>query len=502
MVAFWASLVVLLASPLRDSPGVWPNSGELLTPARKGPAMSTQIIQGDARQTGLPDAFFHCVATSPPYFGLREYGDDDREIGDEPTPDEYIDEMCKVGREVWRVLRDDGTWWLNLGDSFASTTKGGGSSSHDVKCGVPSKNLLMIPQRVAIALQADGWIIRAQIPWVKATCMPESIRDRPTVAHEYVFLLAKSQRYFWDADAVRMPIAASSVAAFGENAAVLRNPNRRKWQTFPGETRRDEAPEHNGTGRCGHTSNGRNLRTSDFFHAGLDEYAAHLAHVRENGGLLLSPDGDPLALMVNPVPNKLAHFAMWPPRLVAPMIKASTSEKGCCPKCGAQWQRIVEKSGGPPNQRFANGLAGLDTHKTAHTSGTVAGGALAALYREHGYPTRKTLGFSPSCECLPPLEALPGYEPANPPPQSVIDAYAASKGLSPIPCRVLDPFAGSGTTMQVCEALGRDSWGVELMTKNIPIIGERLKEKLDPESMRPISKHRVADASPAQRSLF
>jgi DNA modification methylase len=422
--------------------------------------MTTTIIQGDARQTGLPDAFFHCVATSPPYFGLREYGDDDREIGDEPTPDEYIDEMCKVGREVWRVLRDDGTWWLNLGDSFASATKGGGSSSHDVKCGVPSKNLLMIPQRVAIALQADGWIIRAQIPWVKATCMPESIRDRPTVAHEYVFLLAKSQRYFWDADAVRMP----HVRLWGSNngGTMAQNDDvsiaaARAGTLHQGRAHKGEYPLPN--------PNGRNLRTSDFFHAGLDEYAAHLAHVRENGGLLLSPDGDPLAFMVNPVPNKLAHFAMWPPRLVAPMIKASTSEKGCCPKCGAQLVRTKEtvkswRDDAETNpQRYADGCGNPRIRATN-------GGMSRSTYRD--------IGFASSCEC---------------------------NAGDPVPCRVLDPFAGSGTTMQVCEAIGCDSWGVELMTKNIPIIGERLKEKLDPESMRPIARATPAPST-TQLSLL
>lgn len=283
--------------------------------------MPTNIIQGDARQTGLPDAFFHCVATSPPYFGLREYGDDEREIGDEETPEEYIECMREVGREVWRVLRDDGVFWLNLGDSFG-----------------PSKNLLMIPQRVALALQSDGWIVRAQILWVKANCMPESVRDRPTIAHEYVFLLAKSPRYFWDADAVRMPNAE------GTHCGATPENNVQQFGNAAGRNGACTGNGHKG-GNLGlniQNPNGRNLRTSDFFHAGLDEYERHLAHVRENGGLMLSPDGDPLAFLVNPVGNKLAHFAMWPPRLVAPMIKASTSEKGCCPKCGAQWVRTTK----------------------------------------------------------------------------------------------------------------------------------------------------------------
>jgi hypothetical protein len=423
--------------------------------------MTTHIIQGDARQTGLPNAHFHCVATSPPYFGLREYGDDEREIGDEKTPDEYIDEMRKVGREVCRVLRDDGTWWLNLGDSFAGSGTSGNrgtsslngtldhqkNTSHQkpktTRADVPSKNLLMIPQRVALALQADGWIVRAQIPWVKASCMPESVRDRPTVAHEYVFLLVKSQRYFWDADAVRMP---STEVGTSQRFSTKRASG---YGVKPSGNETDPSK--------GERSSTRNLRTSDFFHAGLDEYERHLARVRENGGLLLSPEGDPLAFMVNPVGNKLAHFAMWPPRLVAPMIKASTSEKGCCPKCGAQCARIVDREPGFVARRETND----------GVRGNRYGSAKNAQYRGIGITRATTLGFSPSCEC---------------------------NAGDPIPCRVLDPFAGSGTTMQVCEALGRDSWGVELMAKNIPIIGERLKEKLDPELMKPIKTERAKRA--------
>jgi hypothetical protein len=368
--------------------------------------------------------------------------------------------MRKVGREVWRVLRDDGTWWLNLGDCFSSGNSG--QTVRDSNGGMPttpgqsftqkatrancgrkpmavSKNLIMIPQRVALALQADGWIVRAQIPWVKASCMPESVRDRPTVAHEYVFLLAKSQRYFWDVDAVRMPLQGDGRArgkhsryADGADAAIAA-----------------QAPRFKNLQNIQDNPSGRNLRTSDFFNAGLDEYERHLAHVRENGGLLLSPDGDPLAFMVNPVPSKLAHFAMWPPRLVAPMIKASTSEKGCCLKCGAQWQRVVEKERRPTRPGH--------TLKTNSNRG------------DKGNPFKPeciatTLGFSPSCDC---------------------------NAGEPIPCRVLDPFCGSGTTMQVAEALGRDSWGVELMKKNIPIIGERMKTKLDPETMKPAKPQRV-----------
>lgn len=432
--------------------------------------MTHHVINADARATGLPDAFFHCVATSPPYFGLREYGDDDREIGDEKTPAEYVAEMVKVGREVRRVMRDDGVWWLNLGDSFASGEVGRhdyatgnrigpdkqavhGARKHAKRTtGLLSKNLLMIPQRVALALQDDGWIIRAQIPWVKASAMPESVRDRPTVAHEYVFQLVKQQRYFWDPDAVRMPVSQTTGA--------------RAWRRIFDPSKIKKAAElkeagvgGGNNGRRDPNATGRNIRTSDFFHAGLDELQAHIAYVRENGGMMLSDEGDPLAFMVNPVGSKLAHFAMWPPKLVKPMILSSTSEKGCCPKCGAQWTRVVERQRRPT--RPGNVLK-------ANANRADAGNPM-----RHECATT-TLGFSPSCEC---------------------------NAGDPIPCRVLDPFAGSGTTMQVCEALGRDSWGVELMAKNIPIIGERMKEKLDPQTMkRVVVKHERSRNG--QQSIF
>ena len=128
-----------------------------------------------------------CV-TSPPYFGLRDYGHDGQ-IGLEPSPDEFVGKLVEVFREVRRVLRDDGTMWLNLGDSYS-----GGN-----------KQLTGIPWRVAFALQADGWYLRQDIIWHKPNPMPESVRDRCTKAHEYIFLLAKSQRYYYDADAIKSP---------------------------------------------------------------------------------------------------------------------------------------------------------------------------------------------------------------------------------------------------------------------------------------------------------
>lgn len=183
------------------------------------------LIQADARAIPLADGCVQCVVTSPPYFGLRDYGTAGQ-IGLEATPDAYVQQLVAVFREVRRVLNDDGTLWLNLGDSYAAnqSNNGGysakstlaGFSRADTKGrqmndagerrridhGAKPKDLLGIPWRVAFALQSDGWYLRSDIIWHKPNPMPESVTDRPTKSHEYLFLLAKSERYFYDAKAV------------------------------------------------------------------------------------------------------------------------------------------------------------------------------------------------------------------------------------------------------------------------------------------------------------
>jgi len=181
------------------------------------------LIQADARHIPLADGCVQCVVTSPPYFGLRDYGTANQ-IGLEPTPDAFVAALVKVFREVWRVLADDGVVFLNLGDSYA----GGGYSNHDVNgeawksamngdkrrsrqqdqrnalapFGIKPKDLIGIPWAVAFALRADGWYLRSDIIWHKPNPMPESVTDRPTKAHEYLFLLTKSERYHYAADAI------------------------------------------------------------------------------------------------------------------------------------------------------------------------------------------------------------------------------------------------------------------------------------------------------------
>lgn len=191
---------------------------------------SYELLIGDCLGLlkGLPDGSVNCCVTSPPYFGLRDYGVDGQ-IGLELTPEQYVAKMVEVFREVRRVLRDDGTLWLNIGDSYVGATsqhKDGGSQGYNsciakktmsgipqngrgdrnralYKAGIKMKDLIGIPWMLAFALRADGWYLRQEIIWHKPNPMPESVKDRCTKAHEQVFLLSKSARYYFDSEAMR-----------------------------------------------------------------------------------------------------------------------------------------------------------------------------------------------------------------------------------------------------------------------------------------------------------
>jgi len=208
-----------------------------------------EIKQGDALSVlkTMPEQSVHCCVTSPPYWGLRDYGVDGQ-LGLESTPDEYVEKMVEVFREVRRVLRDDGTLWLNLGDSYASVHTGGhksakatvGSNKEGIQeirqskaqpetYGLKQKDLVGIPWMVAFALRADGWYLRQDIIWHKPNAMPESVTDRPTKAHEYIFLLSKSQKYYYDADAIKEPaVTSGQTRKFNTPKKVGRLVNQRK----------------------------------------------------------------------------------------------------------------------------------------------------------------------------------------------------------------------------------------------------------------------------------
>ena len=263
------------------------------------------IIQADARNIPLADGSVQCVVTSPPYWGLRDYGVTGQ-IGLEPTPEAYVATMVAVFREVRRVLRDDGTLWLNLGDSYSSGQRtsttlqtvrnGNGDPSlmrrPPVCDSIKPKDLCGMPWRLAFALQADGWYLRSDIIWAKPNPMPESVTDRPTRSHEYLFLLAKSERYFYDADAIREDSIYKAADGY------------------------KDAPRGSFNGKGG-------------------DYAFRAIREQRNKRDVWT---------VNSEPTPEAHFATFPQRLIEPCILAGTSEKGCCPRCAEPLQRITERT--------------------------------------------------------------------------------------------------------------------------------------------------------------
>lgn len=266
--------------------------------------MTVTVINADviAALRDLPSDHFGVVVTSPPYFGLRDYGMDGQ-IGLEDSPDAFVARLVEVFREVRRVLRDDGTLWLNLGDSYAAnrkyqvpSTKGGakhglgqaaGGKGSVVPEGLKPKDLIGIPWRVAFALQADGWYLRSEIIWAKPNPMPESVLDRPATAHEKVFMFTKRGRYHYDAEAVRQGMAASSVARLVQNV-----------EAQAGYTRANGGAKTNGPMKAvGGDTNGRNLRNYE-----------------------------PAPVQVWEIPTrgfKGAHFATFPPELVRRCLQAS-----------------------------------------------------------------------------------------------------------------------------------------------------------------------------------
>ena len=168
------------------------------------------LYEGDARQLlrSLPDGFFRCCVTSPPYWGLRDYAAAGQ-IGAETSPEIYVNQLVSVFEEVRRVLRDDGTFWLNIGDSYTSGNRGyrAPDKKNPIRAmtyrpptpeGLKPKDLVGIPWRVAFALQKAGWYLRSDLIWDKPNCMPESVKDRPTRSHEYIFLFSKSEKYYYD----------------------------------------------------------------------------------------------------------------------------------------------------------------------------------------------------------------------------------------------------------------------------------------------------------------
>ena len=308
--------------------------------------VTVQILTGDSRQilATLPDESVNCCVTSPPYFGLRDYGHGGQ-MGLEATPDEFIAGMVEVFQEVRRVLREDGTLWLNIGDSYAGSwgaqsrgnatgegkaTIGGTSplsarqiAAHPARTGTGSvkdtpgikpKDLIGIPWMLAFALRADGWYLRQDIIWSKPNPMPESVQDRCTKAHEYLFLLSKGPRYHYDIDAVAEPISAASISRLAQNVDEQIGSDR-----VPGKT--------NGTMKAVGRG-GRNASRGQGADRDRDGGAANRdgRDMREAGTGLTRNKRSVWEVATQPF--KEAHFATFPPALVEPCILAG------CPRGG------------------------------------------------------------------------------------------------------------------------------------------------------------------------
>jgi DNA modification methylase len=291
--------------------------------------MPVTILKGDCRDVlrTLPDESAHCCVTSPPYFGLRDYGVAGQ-LGLEPTPDAFVAEMVAVFREVRRILRPDGTLWLNLGDSYAASGRGGNpdDSPHQKQssnrgsrqffqseavdagvigrkwvkppAGYKQKDLIGIPWMVAFALRADGWYLRQDIIWSKPNPMPESVRDRCTKAHEYIFMLSKSARYHYDADAIAEEAVYAGLT--GQDASGYK-----------------DARKYDGKHSDKQRGHGRR-------HAGFNDRWDAMERAEQCSGK--RNKRSVWSVATRPFPD--AHFATFPPSLIEPCILAG------CPKGG------------------------------------------------------------------------------------------------------------------------------------------------------------------------
>ena len=440
--------------------------------------MSVRIIQGDVRErlAELPADYFDCIVTSPPYFGLRDYGTVtweggdpgcdhsrgsfvspsstlrsdgrdhtgpydgekavshkmpfrdscgkcgarriDAQIGLEPTLNAYLETMVAVCRELRRVLKPSGVFFCNIGDSYAtgtsSTRKPTQSGKHGywenpainlridgAVDGLKPKDLCLVPERLGIALQADGWWVRSHIIWSKKNPMPESCTDRPTSAHETIWMLTKSARYFYDVDAVREPQQSLGKRHEGKSGY-----------------------------REGHPSKG-----------GISERKLH------PGGANIRNVWD---MASHPYPG--AHFATFPPELAERCIKAGSSEHGCCPACGAPWVRIVELGEVQSTGGSAKGARAKIEWRGEVTPEHQNHSMFSGEFKQHAHITK---GWSPpACK----------------------GRVCSLSVAAPVPARILDPFAGAGTTGLVADRLGRDCTLIDLNTEYAEMALNRIKD--------------------------
>ena len=495
------------------------------------------LHQADAREIPLPDGSVHCCITSPPYWGLRDYGlsawdggdpecghvydstakgqpDKQRTstfhfspntyhshawpngvcghcgatqqaagIGLEPALSDWLANIVAVSREVWRVLRDDGTYWLNLGDAYSGSSKGaavirpGQTGRTDVDVGgwgsgpkgeanvvrgkrtergegsgrwgmgdvavdgLPAKNLMGQPWRAAFALQDDGWILRSAIVWHKPNPMPESVSDRPTSAYEMVFLLTKRAHYFYDAEAVREGITGNGWAhnAIGKPARAVRTPDDKRDKVY------------------------------------TPHYTEPLTSRNARNVWQIPTQGRPEA-----------HFATFPDELPRRCILAGTSEHGVCADCGAPWTRATERGDKVPDDgKKPMNVVLTDRSRDADLNNQGSRRAFTGHVPNAHYETQ-TVGWQPTCECGPceyhrllsiyrrAMAALDDVWSDADPPDMPQPPTGECTHPPRIPATALDPFIGSGTTVAVAQQLGRHGIGLDLNPDYLAIAAKRL----------------------------
>lgn len=385
------------------------------------------LYQGDVLEvlSRMPADSIDCVVTSPPYWGLRDYGVDGQ-LGLEPTPEEFMSSMVAVFSEVKRVLAPHGTLWLNIGDSYAGKASGGwGDDSSTLRAGrlyqadrrrqevrvngsrdklapgLKPKDLVGIPWQLALALRADGWWLRRDVVWSKPNPMPEQVEDRPTTAHEYLFLLTKSERYFYDFVSVREPVSGNAHAR--------------------GNGLNPKAAENTRAG---------GIKQNASFAAGVSELTA-----RRNFRSVWEVASEP---------QSGAHFATFPTKLIEPCILAGSSSAGVCSECGSPWIPVNEKRS-------------LERHELPHDHPAYRPARYEDKYEKAGlngggqrYLDVVTTGWKRSC---------------------------AHTDAPSRPSRVLDPFMGSGTTAVVARRHGRHSVGIELNAVYCELAAQRLAQQ-------------------------
>lgn len=345
-------------------------------------------------------------------------------LGLEPTPEAYIGHMMLVMREMRRVLRDDGVAFVNLGDSYSGSGKGDGGHTRkqttnkgsqfqsnlqgDVPAGLKPKDLIGIPWRFAFAAQADGWWLRSAIIWAKPNPMPESVTDRPTKAHEYVFMLTKSARYFWDADAVREEQQETSLKRL-----------ERGW---------------NGNGDRGYP------------HGPQNHFKKYMGKTPEEIAALPGRNmRDVWTMATQPTPY--AHFATYPEALAEKCIRAGTSARGACPTCGAPWQRVVEREFHPLTDRSPEKM-----NKASGQKGLDASNGWGDTPR--GTVSTETVGWQPGCACFGEFA-----DSAIPQPCVVLDPFSGSGTTGVVALRLGRAYIGVDISEEYLHGVTQERMG-------------------------------------------